>query len=145
LSPKLLEIELTETAIIDNRDQANDTLNNLRTNGIKVSMDDFGIGYTSLALLADLPIDTVKIDRSFVEVMDESERSRAIIESIITMAQSLNLSVVGEGIETNSQLATLEALGCHLIQGFLISKPLAKEDLVAFLIQHQAQLSKRSA
>jgi len=145
VDPSMLEIELTETAIIDNRERANQTLHELRSSGVKVSMDDFGIGYTSLALLADLPIDTVKIDRSFIVAMDQSERSRAIIESIIMMAQSLSLTVVGEGIETNSQLTTLDALGCHLIQGFLISKPLPKEELVTFLVQHQTQKSRRSA
>jgi len=145
VNPNRLEIELTETAIIDNRDQANRSLHALRSIGMKVSMDDFGIGYTSLALLADLPIDTVKIDRSFIVAMDKSEKSRAIIESIIMMAQSLNLIVVGEGVEQNSQLATLDALGCHLIQGFLISKALKDEDLINFLIQHKTQLSRRLA
>lgn len=135
--PEQLEIELTETAIIDHRERANQTLYELRSHGVKVSMDDFGIGYTSLALLADLPIDTVKIDRSFIVAMDQSERSRAIIESIIMMAQALDLTVVGEGIEKNSQLETLDVLGCHLIQGYLIAKPLPKDEIVAFLIQQQ--------
>jgi len=145
VDPSRLEIELTETAIIDNRDRANGTLHELRANGLKVSMDDFGVGYTSLALLADLPIDTVKIDQSFVVAMGESERSRAIIESIITMAQSLQLNVIAEGVETNVQLSTLDALGCQTIQGYLISKPLSKEDLITFLIQQKTQRSRRSA
>jgi len=145
IKPHQLEIELTETAIIENREQANRTLNDFRSAGIKVSMDDFGIGYTSLALLADLPIDTVKIDRSFVTAMEGSERRRAIVESIIKMSQALDLTVVGEGIETASQLDMLDEIGCELIQGYYISKPLPKDELVSFLIQQDSKRTKRSA
>jgi len=145
VKPHQLEIELTETAIIDNREQANKTLHDFRDNGIKVSMDDFGIGYTSLALLADLPIDTVKIDRSFIVTMESSERRQAIVESIVKMAKALNLTVVGEGIETASQLDKLDQIGCELIQGYYISKPLPKDDLVSFLVQQGAEHAKRSA
>jgi len=129
-----LEIELTETAVIENRESAIKTLARLRKEGITVSMDDFGTGYTSLALLADLPLDIVKIDRSFVVAMADSARSRAIVESVINMAHALQLKVVGEGIETNDQLVTLSGLGCNEIQGFLIAKPLPAEQATSFLI-----------
>lgn len=137
-----LEIELTETAVIENRESAIETLSLLRQAGIMVSMDDFGTGYTSLALLADLPLDIVKIDRSFVVAMADSARSRAIVESVINMAHALQLKVVGEGIETNDQLATLSALGCNEIQGYLIAKPLPADQATRFLIA-QSEVDRR--
>ena len=97
-------------------------------------MDDFDTGYSSLALLADLPLDSVKIDRSFVAAMEESERSRSIVESVINMAHALRLKVVGEGIETNEQLAMLTALGCQELQGYLISRPMPAEDATEYLL-----------
>ena len=105
-------------------------------------MDDFGTGYTSLALRADLPLDIVKIDRSFVVAMADSARSRAIVESVINMAHALQLKVVGEGIETNDQLATLSALGCNEIQGYLIAKPLPADQATRFLIA-QSEVDRR--
>ncbi|MEE9321793.1 MAG: EAL domain-containing protein [Granulosicoccus sp.] len=140
-----VEIELTETAVIESRECAVSALDRLRDAGIGVSMDDFGTGYTSLALLADLPLDTVKIDRSFVVAMGDSDRSRAIVESIINMAHALDLRVVGEGIETNEQLATLTALGCDEIQGYLISRPLPIDQTTAFLENQREQLLRRRA
>ncbi len=139
---KALEIELTETAVIDNRESAIETLSSLRQAGIKVSMDDFGTGYTSLALLADLPLDIVKIDRSFAVAMADSARSRAIVESVINMAHALQLRVVGEGVETNDQLVTLSTLGCNEIQGFLIAKPLPADQATSFLIS-QSEVDRR--
>jgi len=140
-----VEIELTETAVIESRECAVSALDRLRDAGIKVSMDDFGTGYTSLSLLADLPLDTVKIDRSFVVAMEGHDRNRAIVDSVIKMAHALNLRVVGEGIETNEQLATLTAMGCDEIQGYLISKPLPVDQITAFLEQQREQLKRRSA
>jgi len=139
---KALEIELTETAVIDNRESAIETLSSLRQAGIKVSMDDFGTGYTSLALLADLPLDIVKIDRSFAVAMADSARSRAIVESVINMAHALQLRVVGEGVETNDQLVTLSTLGCNEIQGFLIAKPLPADQATSFLVA-QSEVDRR--
>ena len=142
LAPEYLDVEITETSVIESPQRARIALGQLRAAGITVSMDDFGIGYTSLALLADLPLDSVKIDRSFVEAMANNERSRAIVESIINMAHTLKLSVVGEGIETNEQLTTLAELGCNIIQGYLISKPLDSDQATHFL-QQQARHNPR--
>ena len=133
-----LEIELTETSVLDSPDTARTALETLRAAGVGISMDDFGTGYTSLALLADLPLDTVKIDRSFVIAMEESERSRAVVESVITMAHALKLRVVGEGIETESQLELLARLGCDAAQGYLISRPLPPDEITAFLVHQRA-------
>ncbi len=133
-----LEVELTETSVIDSPARARVVLNELREAGIRISMDDFGTGYTSLALLADLPLDAVKIDRSFISAMDTSKRSLAIVESVINMAQALNLWVVAEGVETNDQLATLTGLGCDEIQGYLFARPMCAADVIEFLQQQRA-------
>lgn len=133
-----LEIELTETSVLDRPEEARIALQKLRAEGISISMDDFGTGYTSLALLADLPLDTVKIDRSFVSAMIESERSQAVVESIITMAHALKLRVVGEGVETNEELEILSRFGCDEVQGYLISRPQPAKDITAFLVQQRA-------
>ncbi|MGI9324643.1 MAG: EAL domain-containing protein [Pseudomonadales bacterium] len=130
-----LEVELTESSIIESPQRARVTLGRMREAGMRVSMDDFGTGYSSLSLLADLPLDAVKIDRSFVDAMLTSQRSRAIVESVVNMAQSLQLHVVGEGIETNEQLAVLTSLGCNEIQGYLISRPMPADEVTEFLKQ----------
>lgn len=135
---KQLEIELTETSVLDRPEEARLALQKLRARGISISMDDFGTGYTSLALLADLPLDTVKIDRSFVAAMSDNERSRAVVESIITMAHALKLRVVGEGVETNEELSILSRFGCDEVQGYLISRPQPAEEITAFLVQQRA-------
>ena len=128
-----LALELTESSVIDSPQRARVVLGQLRKAGVSVAMDDFGTGYSSLALLADLPLDCVKIDRSFVNVITENQRSRAVVESVINMAQALQLKVIAEGVETNEQLAMLRSLGCNEVQGFLISKPLPPEEAVEFL------------
>ena len=128
-----LEIELTETSVIRSPQRARIALRQLREAGVRVSMDDFGTGYTSLALLAELPLDSVKIDRTFVNAMENSERSKAIVESIISMAHTLKLWVVGEGVETDGQLDILDALGCNEVQGFLIARPLPASEITELL------------
>ena len=132
-----LEVELTETSVFERPEEARAALGALRAAGVGVSMDDFGTGYTSLALLADLPLDTVKIDRSFVVAMEASERSRSIVASVITMAHALGLRVVGEGIETEAQLDALATLGCDDVQGYLISRPMPADEMTAFLVRER--------
>jgi len=131
-----LELEITETSIIESPESAIVVLNELRSAGISISMDDFGTGYTSLALLTDLPLDCVKIDSSFVSQIAETKRNRSIVESMINMFQSLDLWVVGEGIETQEQFAILEHLGCDEIQGYYISKPISPDKIPEFLEHH---------
>lgn len=141
-----LEIELTETSVLDRPEEVREALQVLRSNGIGISMDDFGTGYTSIALLADLPLDTVKIDRSFVSAISENERTQAVVQSIISMAHALNLRVVGEGVETNEELEILSNFGCNEVQGYLISRPKPAEEITAFLVQQRASgIARRSA
>lgn len=144
LEPSRLEIELTETSIVQSPQRARIALGQLHDAGVSISMDDFGTGYTSLALLAELPLDSVKIDRSFIVAMQSSERSRAIVESVISMAHTLRLLVVAEGVETNEQLTALDGLGCNEVQGYLISRPLSAADLSQLLQREMSQAVRRA-
>jgi len=140
-----LEIELTETSVIDRMDEARQALDTLRAAGVHVSLDDFGTGYTSLTLLAQLPLDTIKIDRSFIVGMARGERDEAMIRSIVSMAHTLGLRVVAEGVETNDELETLAAMGCDEVQGYLISRPHSAEETTAFLVRQRTEYRKKSA
>lgn len=121
--PSLLRLEVTETVLMQNTEETIRLLCELRETGIKIGIDDFGTGYSSLSYLHKMPIDVLKIDRSFVSNMTESEKHLAIVRTIVTLAKSLNLQIVAEGIETVEQLELLQHLGCQMAQGFLFSKP----------------------
>ena len=133
LAPEHLELELTEGALVRDLDSARDTLEELRARGVRVSIDDFGTGYSSLSYLKRLPIDVLKIDRSFVDDITVDPDDAAISEAIIRLGQTLRMEVVAEGVETREQLAFLRDLGCDAIQGFLISRPLPAHEFEAFL------------
>lgn len=117
-----LILEVTESAVIDDLDGAAVALSELRSLGARVALDDFGTGYSSLAMLADLPIDIVKVDRSFVQRVT-SDQGSAVVQSIIHLANALGLLVVAEGVELEAENRTLNGLGVHLLQGFLIGRP----------------------
>jgi EAL domain-containing protein (putative c-di-GMP-specific phosphodiesterase class I) len=105
----------------------------LRDLGVTIAIDDFGTGYSSLNYLAKLPMDTLKIDRSFVDGMAESPESRSLVSAIISLAHSLGLKVVAEGVETDEQLKILRLLKCDEIQGFLLSNPVAPDEVARLL------------
>lgn len=133
LSGRFLKLEITESTLIDNLDTVTDIILHLRKKQIQFSIDDFGTGYSSLSYLHRFPVDTIKIDRSFVSQMQADDNS-AIVKAIITLAHMLNMDVIAEGIETTSQLAQLRLLQCEYGQGFFFSKPLSKneaENLIA--------------
>lgn len=121
--PTLLEFELTETHLLEDLALATSILNTIRARGIAIAVDDFGTGYSSMNYLRDLPIDTIKIDRSFVARSTEQGYDSTIIEAVLTIARSLNLSVVAEGIETHEQLEYVRSVGCHRAQGYLLARP----------------------
>lgn len=131
-----LEIEITETAAMSEPEVASDHLTQLQNMGFTIAMDDFGTGYSSLSYLSNLPINRVKIDRSFVSNLDTSRSARAIIESIIQMSKVMDKRVIAEGVETESQLTTLKSLGCDEAQGYLIARPLSERDFCDFLTTH---------
>ena len=109
--------------------------------GVRVALDDFGTGYSSLTHLSDLPIDTIKIDRSFVAEMCARSQDALIIEAVITLAHSLGMSTIAEGVETPAQLAALRLSGCDSVQGFLLSRPTAGENVPAMLVAAQGLTS----
>ena len=136
LSPTSLQLELTETILMNDVNETIATLNKLRKAGTSLAMDDFGTGYSSLSYLNQLPIDTLKIDRSFVMDLETNRENAAICAAIIAMAHALDLKVVAEGVETEAQRKYLHKQRCDQIQGYLISKPLPAETLEnAFLVE----------
>jgi len=123
LPPKRLVLEITESLFISQYERHVATMNSLRARGISVALDDFGVGYSSLTHLRRLPLDWVKLDRGFLADIETDEVSRDVVRSVLAMCRALGLSVVAEGVETPGQREVLDALGCHLMQGFLLSKP----------------------
>ncbi|RYE72596.1 MAG: EAL domain-containing protein [Oxalobacteraceae bacterium] len=126
---RALQIEITESVFLHEPEIVAQTLEELRALGIRIALDDFGTGYSSLGYIDRYPIDVIKIDRSFVSRMMSHERSIAIVKSILSLGQALDLAIVAEGIETQSQLQQLKALGCPYAQGFLLSLPLLAKDV----------------
>jgi diguanylate cyclase (GGDEF)-like protein len=133
LDQRYLELELTESAIMENEQEADASLAELRALGMNILIDDFGTGYSSLSRLKSFNLDALKIDKSFVMNCSENTDDRAIITAIIAMARSLGLKVVAEGVETEDQLAFLRDLGCDEIQGFYFSRPLPPEEFARLL------------
>ncbi len=133
----LLELELTERMLMDDLPQVKHRLDRLKAMGLRISVDDFGTGYSSLGHLKDLPIDKVKIDRSFVHDLPANRDSAAITRAIIQMGRSLGLTVIAEGVETEAQRAFLATLGCDELQGMLISPPLPQAAFEAWVLQRQ--------
>ncbi len=133
LHPEYLELEITESMIMQDPEEAIAILHEFKNMGIQISIDDFGIGYSSLNYLRSMPLNALKIDRSFVMNLATSRSDAAIIESTIALAHSLNLKVIAEGVETEQQLAFLRSRGCDEAQGFLLSRPLPVEEISKFL------------
>lgn len=138
LDPCSLELELTENIIMENVEATVDTLHELKAYGLRLSIDDFGTGYSSLSYLKRFPINTLKIDRSFVRDIEKDQDSAAIVRAIIALAHNLNLQVIAEGVETEQQLAFLYKYGCDQAQGYLICKPLPADKLMQFLKDEEA-------
>ncbi len=135
LDPNLLELELTEGSIMKDPNQAIRKLHELKAMGIHISVDDFGTGYSSLNYLKRFPIDTLKVDQSFVQEINTDPDNEAIVSAIITLAHALKLNVIAEGVETQEQLETLRALKCDEVQGFLFSRPLAVAEFTVLLAE----------
>ncbi len=133
LAPERLELEITESALIEDHDGAQATLMALRSRGVRVAMDDFGTGYSSLAYLRRFPLDKLKIDGMFVRSLDSDEDAQAVVTAIISLARALHLDTTAEGIETAEQLIMLKALGCDDVQGYLIARPMPATDVAPYL------------
>jgi EAL domain-containing protein (putative c-di-GMP-specific phosphodiesterase class I) len=133
LEPSVLELELTESALIANIERARDVLDRIKALKVQIAIDDFGVGYSNMAHLRELSIDRLKLDRSFVSGIDSKEKDRAVASAIISMAQGMKLRVTAEGVEDGEQIAVLEAQHCDEVQGHYISRPLATKQAEAFL------------
>lgn len=135
LDPNCLELELTETSLMEDVEAAIDTLKKLKFLGVKISIDDFGTGYSSLNYLKSLPLDVLKIDRSFIKDIFSAPQNSTIVTTIIAMARGLKLRVVAEGVETQEQFNFLREQGCQAIQGYLFSSAIPAEKFEAFLVE----------
>ena len=135
----MLEFEVTENVMMDDIENVISVLNQLSAMGIKIAIDDFGTGYSSLNYLQKLPIDTLKIDRSFIKTMEYDEGARSIIKAIIAMAKGLNLDIISEGVEERGQMEKLKALGCYGMQGFLFSPPVSMEAVTDILVNNNGK------
>ncbi|MGQ4275846.1 putative bifunctional diguanylate cyclase/phosphodiesterase [Pseudidiomarina sp. E22-M8] len=133
LAPERLTLELTEDSILANINKATQVMEELRDHNIQISLDDFGTGYSSLSYLKDLPLDTLKIDKTFIDDLTEDSRSANLVAGIIRIAHDLKIKVVAEGVEHEAQRALLQELGCDVIQGYLYSRPVAFDDALKLL------------
>jgi EAL domain-containing protein (putative c-di-GMP-specific phosphodiesterase class I) len=134
-----IHFELTESCLTEDVNQVAFQLGNLRRLGIAIHIDDFGTGYSSLSKLGQFPIDTLKIDRSFVRDIDKQDRHASIAKAVVAMAAGLGFETIAEGVETHAELAALQRLGCTRVQGFLYSPPLAPEAFVEWLHKRERQ------
>jgi diguanylate cyclase (GGDEF)-like protein/PAS domain S-box-containing protein len=135
LSGEQLELEITESLLLHNAEQAIETLHRLKTLGVRIALDDFGTGFSSLSYLKRLPIDKIKIDRSFIQEIATDNHDAAITQGIISMAHHLSLTVVAEGVETASQVDFLKGSRCDIFQGYYFAKPMPYAEIEAFLSQ----------
>lgn len=135
VTPEELELEITESVLIENFKEITEKLYILRDYGIRISLDDFGTGYSSLSYLKGLPIDTLKIDKSFIDTIIADENTRVITETIIYMVKKLGYETVAEGVENQKQFDALKEMGCDCIQGFLLGKPMPKEEIERLLLR----------
>ena len=123
-----LEVEITESIMLDSADKALACINRIKEMGIKIAIDDFGTGYSSLSYLSKVPADLLKIDKSFIDEMNKSDASKKYVAAIVSMGQIMNMEVISEGVEDDSQIETLREIGCNYIQGFVWGRPLPAEE-----------------
>jgi len=137
LPPRCLKLEITETILMENAEVAISMLKRLRTLGVQLGIDDFGTGYSSLSYLHRLPVNTLKVDRSFVGRMDEAAEYREIVRTIVSLAHTLGLDVVAEGVETAAQWSQLSALNCEYSQGYFFARPFSDDAATKYLAESQ--------
>tara|TARA_Y100000782_G_scaffold115015_1_gene154140 strand:- start:290 stop:2719 length:2430 start_codon:yes stop_codon:yes gene_type:complete len=144
LSPDAIVIEITEGLLMSNVAVAQTWIESIRALGLRIYLDDFGTGYSSLSYLKRFPMDTVKIDRSFIRDLYIDKSDRALVEAIITMAASLGLNVVAEGVEDEQQLAILNEIGCGYVQGYYFSRPIKGAELAPFMLRINDELGNKN-
>jgi len=139
MPPELLELELTESMVMQDAERAGELLTAIKQLGVRLAIDDFGVGYSSLAHLKRFPIDTLKVDRSFIRDLTEDCEDQAITKAIIAMGKSLNLTVVAEGVETLGQETFLRDNNCDESQGYYFSRPITDDSFAELLREHLAR------
>jgi EAL domain-containing protein (putative c-di-GMP-specific phosphodiesterase class I) len=144
VQPGDIEIEVTETGLLDISSVARENLIRLRNAGVKIALDDFGVGFSSLSHLRDLPISRLKIDRSFTVECMRDARTLTIVKAVIEMARSLGIAVTAEGIETQAQQTWMQHLGCDSAQGFLFSRPIPADDFLRLFLDKRGSGRERS-
>ena len=145
IDARFLTLELTESLLLGNIDEKIKLMKSLKAMGLKLSLDDFGTGYSSLSYLRKLPLDELKIDRSFIMEVSKSADSRAIVSTIVFLARSLKLSIVAEGIEKKEELEFLQKLGCNQYQGFFFSRPVPSNELLDLLVHTNEAINLETA
>ena len=122
--PSMLELELTETQLVEDLDWASATLEEIRRRGVTIAIDDFGTGYSSMTYLRRLPVDTIKIDRSFIANATDSGYDATIVDALLSIGKTLGVAVVAEGVETRAQFDYVRTRGVHRVQGYLLARPM---------------------
>jgi EAL domain-containing protein (putative c-di-GMP-specific phosphodiesterase class I) len=133
LDPSRLELEVTESVLLDTAEYSSLTLTTLRAAGVRIALDDFGTGYSSLSYLHKFSVDKIKIDRSFVQSLDTDSDSDAIVQAMVDLARAMRVDVTAEGVETTGQREFLRKIGCNELQGYLLSRPLPADDMERLL------------
>jgi len=131
INPKRLEFEVTESVLLEGSEETISALHNLRALGVQIALDDFGTGYSALSYLRSFPFDRIKIDKSFVQAMEDSNECLAIVEAVAALATSLGMHATAEGVETKAQATKLALQGCDELQGFLFCRPKLPEELIS--------------
>jgi diguanylate cyclase (GGDEF)-like protein/PAS domain S-box-containing protein len=138
IDPARVVLEITESSLIDSSPRVIDVLHALKRLGVRIAIDDFGTGYASISYLQRIPVDILKVDRSFVTGSEQSKRGRELLEAIVNIGHVLSLVTIAEGVEQASQLATVRQAGCDLVQGYLLSRPLPDEEVRRLIAEHSA-------
>jgi len=133
VDPAVVKLEITETMLVANPDHATQALEKIKQFGVSIAIDDFGTGYSSLSYLHQFPLDTLKIDRAFVNNMDKADVSRRIVRSVAQLAHALDMDIVAEGVETKAQMDALRDLGCQHGQGYYMAKPISAEKTIELI------------
>ena len=141
LPPHRLELEITESVLLQSNDTTLRRLHQLRELGVRISMDDFGTGYSSLSYLRSFPFDKIKIDRTFINDLSKGKDAVAIVQAIVTLANSLNMTTTAEGVETQQQAKTLRAMGCIEMQGYLFSPPKSSHEIARVLASRRKRIA----
>lgn len=146
VAPRRIDLEVTETAFMKDFDEARKSMQTLKALGVGISLDDFGAGYSSLSYVHRLPIDKIKIDRSFIKDVETEATCRAVVKTIVELCRNLDLTCVVEGMETDEQARVLRSLGCTMMQGFLFGKPMPAWKVIDFLrVAKAAETSELAA